>query len=1003
MATARVPSARLRPLLVLCLLLAPCQSPGATDPVRNLREQLRQGSYAKVEVTVRALLNRAALVTHADSLAYADLLDILSESLRRGGKANELEAEDICRRSLEVKERILPPGDPEIATSLHNLGALYYARGDYKASLELLERALAIRESSLGPNDPVVASSLLLIASVRVALGQDATARQLVDRAVTIQEAGLAPDDPDLGWGLNSLAVLNFNAGDYAQAEPLQERALEIFQHAYGRDHVMVGTCLHNLAALLYAMGDYRDSKEKFERALRIREHALGSDHAVVAYTLCGLAMDLEALHDYEGARSRYERAMRIQERAFGKDHDEVGWTLMRLGELDLERRDPAEAKALFRRGLENMTRGLGPEHPNVAEALVGLAVATGATGDSARAKQDFERALEIQRSVLGESHPEVGVTLSRYARFLSEAGDTAGALDAALRADAIFREHLRLTCRSLPERRALGFAASRTPGRDLALGIIARAPRQSPDILRRAWDAVLRSRAMILDEMAARSRLVGDLARRARTLQEARDRLANLLVRGASDDTPEHYRSVVDRARDQAEEAERSLAGVSATFRSDRARGEIAWEDVASSLPRRSALVAYAAYGEPPRRAYVAFCLLSGDATPQVIPIGRAVEVDALVTRWREEVVRAPRAGSDAEAETRCSRYGSALRQRVWDPVVPRLVGQDRVFIVPDGNLNLISWAALPAPSGGYLIESGPLIHLLSTERDLVRSDADRPARKGLLAFGAPSFDAAAFPLRPEGKRPAGASATRGVTLDCAEFAKVRFDSIPQSEAEVRDIASFWKRGEASVRVGVEADESSFKRLCTGVRVIHLATHGFFLTGPCVPRDEGERGIGGLALASREAPPEDEDVLSLSGLAFAGANRRGLAASESDDGILMADEVPSLDLSGVDWAVLSGCDTGLGEIRNGEGVFGLRRAFQIAGVSTVIMSLWPVGDAAARAWMEALYRNHLRRGLETAESVRAAYLDVLRERRAQRRSTHPFYWAAFVAAGDWK
>ena len=110
-----------------------------------------------------------------------------------------------------------------------------------------------------------------------------------------------------------------------------------------------------------------------------------------------------------------------------------------------------------------------------------------------------------------------------------------------------------------------------------------------------------------------------------------------------------------------------------------------------------------------------------------------------------------------------------------------------------------------------------------------------------------------------------------------------------------------------------------------------------------------------------------------------------------------------SLNLEGVEWAVLSACDTGVGEIKAGEGVFGLRRAFQVAGARTVIMSLWSVDDQATRAWMRALYEGRFQRQLSTADAVHAAALSVLRARRASGLSGSPFYWAAFVAVGDWR
>jgi CHAT domain-containing protein len=134
---------------------------------------------------------------------------------------------------------------------------------------------------------------------------------------------------------------------------------------------------------------------------------------------------------------------------------------------------------------------------------------------------------------------------------------------------------------------------------------------------------------------------------------------------------------------------------------------------------------------------------------------------------------------------------------------------------------------------------------------------------------------------------------------------------------------------------------------------------------------------------------------------ALAGANHRA-AAGQDGDGILTAEEIASLDLSSVEWAVLSACNTASGDIREGEGVLGLQRAFQIAGARTLVMSLWPVDDRATRRWMEQLYDGHLRRGLDTAEAVRSAMQSALADRRRKGLDTHPFYWAGFIAAGDW-
>ncbi len=202
--------------------------------------------------------------------------------------------------------------------------------------------------------------------------------------------------------------------------------------------------------------------------------------------------------------------------------------------------------------------------------------------------------------------------------------------------------------------------------------------------------------------------------------------------------------------------------------------------------------------------------------------------------------------------------------------------------------------------------------------------------------------------------------------------------------------------RPAAVTLIGPAASETAFTRAAGGKRILHLATHGFFLGGRCRSLLDSRGG------GAEVEPLLGESPLLLSGLALAGSNHRA-AAETGDDGILTAEEVASLDLSATEWAVLSACDSGIGEVTAGEGVLGLRRAFRVAGARTVVMSLWPVDDKATRDWMRALYRHRLIEGLGTREAVRAASLDLLHRRRAAGESTHPFYWAGFVASGDWR
>jgi CHAT domain-containing protein len=251
--------------------------------------------------------------------------------------------------------------------------------------------------------------------------------------------------------------------------------------------------------------------------------------------------------------------------------------------------------------------------------------------------------------------------------------------------------------------------------------------------------------------------------------------------------------------------------------------------------------------------------------------------------------------------------------------------------------------------------------------------------------------------------------AAYRGERSGCGEFESLEFEPLPAASREIDEIAALWKKGirdsgEGVVRLaGAEASEDAFKAQAPGKRLLHLATHGFFFEGRCPVLTQAPEGRGEGEGCAPPFPPDGENPLLLSGLALAGANQRHAAGDGEQDGILTAEEIAALNLTGVEWAVLSACDTGVGDARAGEGLLGLRRAFRVAGARTLITSLWAVEDEPGRRWMRGLYENRFVRGLRTVESVRAASLEVLDRRRREGESTHPFYWAGFVASGDWR
>jgi CHAT domain-containing protein len=299
-----------------------------------------------------------------------------------------------------------------------------------------------------------------------------------------------------------------------------------------------------------------------------------------------------------------------------------------------------------------------------------------------------------------------------------------------------------------------------------------------------------------------------------------------------------------------------------------------------------------------------------------------------------------------------------------------------------------LLNLAALPEGTGSFLLETGPTFQLLSAERDLIDDHAE--VGSGILVVGDPEFDRVPPPIAAVA---VASPNLRGSWQDCLPKLGHRFRRLPMLSREVAEIDAIWRRsttgmGATKTLKGVEASERAFREQAPGRRVVHVATHGFFVESSCDSR------------AEPAGPAAPENALLRSGLAFAGANGWQTIAPGVPDGILTAEEVATLDLHGVEWAVLSACETGVGTVAAGEGVFGLRRAFRLAGARTVVMSLWPVADEAALVFMRSLYRERFAAGRPTAAAVRAASRAVLRLRRSRGRSSHPFHWASFVAVG---
>jgi CHAT domain-containing protein/Tfp pilus assembly protein PilF len=1050
---------------------------GSRDPLataRALHDAGHTAINARHHDSAVQLLSAAVamLEGHApDSVALAESLALLGRAEISPRREPALAREPL-ERALEIARRVAP-GTALEAECLQLLGMLENVHGNIAGAHDLWVKTLAV-EDVVDPAGYETSLTLMSLGVSQARLGDLQSAVGSFRRALSIREA-IQAAPLEVAGCLNNLGIMELWSGDLGAAEASFERVAEI-QVEVGDGEVNQAQTLINLAEVAIERWRFDVARERAEKALTLLEEhgpthdahgkALGDlreicyrqgdyeaadsyssaevsffeehypDSLELSFALTGAGNIALAMGDAEASKSFQLRALRIREEKTPKSFY-VAESLQLVAEANIELGKLDEAESQLRRGLEVLG----------GDATVGQVAAqiTSSLGEVAFRRGDFEQAETQQRQAIqlweqaGRSdNPSVVGTLSGLAEALCGLGRSAEAFDAALQSESLRLSYLRTSSQTLTEKEALAFDAASQRALDLALILAVEGRGEIPEATRRVFDAVIRSRAAVLDEVASRNRelwMSADqgLALAVEEYASTRDKLARLVVKGPGED-PGLYQTQLEQARTAKEQAERALAKASGEFRRELARQEAGFDEVAARLSLEGALVAYVRFDRlappsgdgrpvpgPGKRtpSYAAFVLPQGVSEPVMVPLGEAEEIDGLVAELRRQIASAllPGPGTGKRETDQYRAVGTRLRERVWDPVARQLGSASRVFVVPDGALNLVEFAALPVGGSRYLLETGPAIHYLSAERDALAFD-EAPAGGGLLALGDPAFDepslfAALAPGGLEGVeepyRVASAAAYRGLRSSCAGFASMRFQPLPETGAEVEDVVHLWQHRQAeggevtqeavSLR-GAEASESAFKRLASGTQIVHLATHGFFLGEGCPSAlDSATRS----AAVGIEPALQGESPLLLSGFALAGANHRDAAGPDEEDGILTAEEIAALNLTKVQWAVLSACDTGLGEVRAGEGVFGLRRAFQVAGARTVIMSLWPVEEETGRQWMKALYENRFARGMSTIDAVHEASLQVLRQHRAAGLSTHPAHWAGFIASGDWQ
>ena len=873
----------------------------------------------------------------------------------------------VQRQALTKAEEELGPLDTALVQVSFDLAILYISIRDYSGAEPYARKCLSICEQQTPPDVKDLTMALSLVGDAVARQGRISEGCTYMERAAKIRENTPGIDPGAIAAALNNLGNFRARQGRLAEADSLMERAITIMREKGDSTDTRLGPFLSNRGSLLYSLGRYDESEQLLVEALEYKKRVLGVERWSTASSMNHLGSFYASIGKYEKSEDLHRQALAIEEKLFGRNYPSVATTLNCLADLYVAQERYAEAADFMEEALSIWKKSYSENHYTVAKAL------------------DF---------------------LSTIKRFQGELPE---ALRYAYRSARIRLSHVRTNSHLMPEKDAL--AASQEMRHSVSSYIAALPESDDGDdsTVIRAASLILSSKGVISDDMFRRGRtLANETDSTALALMESLNQakldLARRYVAGPGPNLDEH-RKAVDSLEQLTLQLESELSRRSASFRRDESVRDLDAARLEQQLTRGSALVEYVRYeydeGHPDSMtaAYLAL-VLTPDRAPRLAHLGPADEIDQIVKNLRLHIKAVADDGGMATAGDQeiFERLSATLTDLIWKPVRSFLSGRELVFVAPDGPLNFISFAGLKQSDGRYLIEDFAL-HGLSSGRDVMRFTDRAPSGNGLLAMGDPDYNATASErqtqliLPPDTTADRPVSSTRGFSVGCNALNEVLLGSLPGTRREVETAADYWRSevgGRVTACLGMDATEDHFKAYAPGSRVILLATHGFYLDEACLSGVDDNR----FTVA--------ENPLLRSGLFFAGANRHGEGADSADieDGVLTAYEVSALDLSGTELAILSGCETGLGEVETGEGVYGLRRAFQTSGVRTLVTAFWPISDhASVDIVTELLHRKER----DWPDWMRSLQLRRLEQLRADGKPDHPVNWGAFGIIGDWR
>ena len=895
---------------------------------------------------------------------------------------------EAIRLEKEVAE-LLRMGDstesPDYPTSLSRLADYYSKSGNYSEAVRIGIETMKINKRVFGAESQDYATSLINLAGYYQDLGNYSETIRLMTEAKEIYERVFGKESHEYALLLNNFASYYLEVGNYSEAINQGIKAMELYKRNLGTEHPEYAKSLNNLANYYLNVGNYSESIKYIIEALEIYERTIGTENPLYAASLNILAIIHSKVGSYSAAIKFGKMAMETYKKTSGSEHTDYARSLNNLAYYYSQVGDYSEAIRLGTEAMEVRKRSLGIEHPFYATSLLNLSIHNACLGNYDEAIRLGTEAKEILKKIFGTGHPYYSQSLKLLTNYYKGYGNYIEAFNCLQHClinsqSFVLNNFTELSSRNQDNMWTNEYAYTF----NTLLPYIATKCQTKQSISELYDKTCLFAKGILLNTGIEMRKLIlesGDsvMIDKYNVLSSN----INLYYKLIEKPIKERFMNT-DSLNKVIEQQEMELARESKVYGDYTHNLTISWKDVQSKLGDNDIAV-----------EFLDFPVVNTDSTMYVaLTLKKDYDSPHMVTLFERNQLKA--------IPENIYYTQTDVSNIIWKPIEEELKGVKNIYFSPSGELHRIGIEYLPISKTENICDVYTLHRLSSTRQLAVVQDETKG--KNTILYGGINYDEKSNIISTDSasiKEPVLRSAfTYRADVDSLSL-RNSYDYLEGTKKETDLIAEDMKQHSIPYNYynGTDATEESFKHLDgTRPKMMHIATHGFYFTEEEAvksqfARPEMELLIDGGRQTGRIV---EQKPMTRSGLLFSGCNRtvrHEKVPDEEEDGILTAQEISTLDLRGLDLVVLSACQTGLGDIVSGEGVFGLQRGFKKAGAKTIIMSLWNVNDESTMKMMTSFYHHYLE-GMSKQDAFHTAQDELRKASPSQQERPD---WAAFI------